>query len=137
MSTKFSIDVKVYDNGDHTAVVWMPSDPQPIPGCLGFAIRRDHNGVQDYLHGFVGFSDADKFPADAPWKWPLQRYLWWDYSVRPNDKVKYQVIPVIGSPASLRLDEANASAWTAELTVTGQCTDHISTYFNKGIVAAQ
>ena len=35
-----SIDVKVYDNGDHTCLVWLPADVKPIPECRGFTIRR-------------------------------------------------------------------------------------------------
>jgi phosphatidylserine/phosphatidylglycerophosphate/cardiolipin synthase-like enzyme len=132
-----SIDVRAYDNGDHTAIVWLPSDLKPIPECRGFAIKRTHNGTEDYLHGFVGFSDHDKFPAAAPWQWPLQRYMWWDYSVQPGDTVKYQVIPVTGSAAKLQQRENLASEWTEEMKITGQCTDHMSAYFNKGLVAAQ
>jgi phosphatidylserine/phosphatidylglycerophosphate/cardiolipin synthase-like enzyme len=131
------LDVKVYDNGDHTAIVWLPSDLSSIPGCRGFAIQRNHNGQPDYLHSFVGFSDTDKFPAAAPWKWPLQRYLWWDYFVQPGDTVKYRVIPVTGSAANLEQQESLASDWTEDLKVTGQCSDNMSAYFNKGIVAAQ
>ena len=61
-----SINVKVYDNGDHTCLVWLPADGQPIAGCRGFTIRRVVKGSPDtYLHGFVGFSDNDKLDPDA------------------------------------------------------------------------
>jgi hypothetical protein len=35
-----SIGVKVYDNGEHTALVWLPANLNPIKGCRGFTIRR-------------------------------------------------------------------------------------------------
>ena len=60
------IKVTVYDNGDHTALVWLPEDVQPIADCRGFTIKRNHNGQEDYLHGFVGFSDDDKFGLGQP-----------------------------------------------------------------------
>jgi len=127
-----SIQLHVYDNGDHTCLVWLPSDRQPIRNCRGFAIRRTHNGQQDYLHGFVGFSDDDKLDPQAPWKFPLQRFMWWDYFIKPGDTVQYSVIPVTGPDKDhLELDEAAASPITAELTITGQCTPHISAYFNR------
>ena len=133
-----SINVKVYDNGDHTCLVWLPADQKPIAGCRGFTVRRLLNGSESYLHGFVGFSDDDKLDPANPWKFPLQRYMWWDYGVKPGDKVQYSVVPVIGKDReSLELDQANASALTAEMIVTGQATQHVSAYFNKGIVAAQ
>src|SRR5215467_2099632 len=48
-----SIEVKVYDNGDHTCLVWLPSDQRPIANCRGFTVRRLLNGTESYLHGFV------------------------------------------------------------------------------------
>lgn len=133
-----SIEVQVYDNGDHTAIVWLPKDGV-IAGCLGFAIKRTHNGTGDYLHSFVGFTEGATLPADPQdwWKWPLQRYMWWDYHVKSGDTVKYQVIPVTGTPASPQLATNLASDWTGEMKVSGQCTANMEAYFNKGIVAAQ
>jgi hypothetical protein len=88
-----SIDLKVYDNGDHTCLVWLPTDGKSIANCLGFTIHRwlkpdaTEPAQESYLHGFVGFSDADQFDPNAPWKFPLQRYMWWDYLVQPGNVV--------------------------------------------------
>lgn len=133
-----SLNVKVYDNGDHTCLVWLPADGKPIPDCRGFTIRRVQQGQPDtYLHGFVGFSDDDKLDPNAPWKHPLQRFMWWDYGVRPGQTVQYSVIPVTGDKDHLQLDDHDASQLTPPMTITGQATPNISAYFNKGIVAAQ
>ena len=133
-----SIDLKVYDNGDHTCLVWLPTDGKSIATCRGFTIHKLLNGKESYLHGSVGFSDADKLDLKSPWKFPLQRFLWWDYFVKPGDKVQYSVVPVVGPDKDqLTLDTKNASPMTAEMTITGQSTPHVSAYFNKGIVAAQ
>ena len=137
-----SIDVKVYDNGDHTCIVWLPSDEKPIPGCRGFTIqsKRTRAGQQSttYCHGFVGFTATDKLDPDNPWKFPVQRYLWWDYSVQPGDVVQYTVIPVTrDSSNNLVLANDLASPTTPAMTISGQSTDHIASYFNKGIVASQ
>lgn len=139
-----SFDVKVYDNGDHTCLVWLPSDEKPIKDCRGFTIQRllkvDANKptLTSYLHGFVGFSDKDKLDPNAPWKFTLQRFMWWDYGVTPGDIVQYSIVPVCGSDKDhLRLSTADASALTPPMTITGQASTHISAYFNKGIVSAQ
>ena len=130
--------MKVYDNGDHTLIVWHPADGQPIPNCRGFAIHRISNTRESYLHGFVGFSDTDKFDPQNPWKFPLQRYMWWDYGVAPGDVVQYSVVPVVGPDRDhLKLLIAAASGLTPPMTITGQTTPHVAAYFNKGIVAAQ
>ncbi|HLJ90878.1 MAG TPA: phospholipase D-like domain-containing protein [Candidatus Angelobacter sp.] len=134
-----SIDLKVYDNGDHTCLVWLPADEKPIPNCRGFAIQRIYNRQKDgeYLHGGIGFSDDDKLDPKNPWKFPIQRYMWWDYTVKIGDTVQYRVVPVIGSKSNLKLADNLASDFTPEMTISGQCTDHLSAYFNKGIVATQ
>jgi phosphatidylserine/phosphatidylglycerophosphate/cardiolipin synthase-like enzyme len=130
------IQLAVYNNGDHAALAWLPADPQ-IAGCRGFAIQRSRGGEVQYLHGSVGFKEDEALPSDAPWKWPIQRYLWWDYGVAPGDVVKYRVIPVTGTAAELKERDELASEWSHELTITTQLTPHIAAYFNKGVVAAQ
>jgi phosphatidylserine/phosphatidylglycerophosphate/cardiolipin synthase-like enzyme len=133
-----TLKVKVYDNGDHTCIAWLPSDVSPISGCRGFTIRRVLNGQEGYLHGFVGFTESDVIDPAAPWKFPLQRFMWWDYAVKPGDLVQYSVIPVVGSDKDhLALSSEDASALTDPMTITGQATAHVSAYFNKGVVAAQ
>jgi phosphatidylserine/phosphatidylglycerophosphate/cardiolipin synthase-like enzyme len=133
-----SLKLKVYDNGDHTCLVWLPADGKPIPNCRGFAIRRVMKGQETYLHGFVGFSDKDKLDPKNPWKFPVQRFMWWDYGVQPGNTVQYSVVPVVGPSADkIAPDPANASPLTPPMTITGQCTPNLSAYFNKGVVAAQ
>jgi hypothetical protein len=132
-----SINVKVYDNGDHTYLVWLPADGKPIAGCRGFTARRLLNGTESYLHGMVGFFDGEQLPAEV-WKFPLQRYTWSDYGVKPGDAVQYSIVPVTGADKDhLQLATADASALTAPMKVTGQASPNVSAYFNKGIVAAQ
>jgi phosphatidylserine/phosphatidylglycerophosphate/cardiolipin synthase-like enzyme len=132
-----SITLKVYSNGDHACLVWLPTDGKPIANCRGYTVRRVLRGQENYLHGFVGFSDADKLDPKNTWKFPLQRFMWWDYSVRPGDNVEYSVVPVVGPDKDhLSLDKGNASN-TVTITMSSQCTPHLSAYFNKGIVAAQ
>ncbi len=137
-----SLELKVYDNGDHTCLVWLPTDAKAVPNCRGFTIQRtspgQKKGQETYLHGAVGFSDTDQLDPANPCSFPIQRFLWWDYFVKPGDTVQYSVIPVVGpSQSKLSLDTANASPVTPPLTITGQRTPHLSAYFNKGIVAAQ
>ena len=133
-----SLTVKVYDNGDHTCLVWLPADGQPIKDCRGFTIRRVTQGSPDaFLHGFVGFSDGDKLDPNAPWKHPVQRFMWWDYGVKPGQTVQYSVVPVIGDKDNLQLDNAGASALTQPMTISSQVSTNIGAFFNKGIVSAQ
>jgi phosphatidylserine/phosphatidylglycerophosphate/cardiolipin synthase-like enzyme len=138
------LNLKVYDNGDHTCLIWFPADGNPITDCRGFAVNRTltSNGTKTtaYLRNFVGFNDTDAPPTPPDtWKWPIQRYLWWDYAVQPGDKVQYEVIPVTGSSAqgTLALNEQAGSDISAEIAVTGQVSQSMAAYFNKGIIASQ
>ncbi len=116
-----------------------PLTANQFADCRGFTIRRKVQGVAEdaFLHGFVGFSDDDKLDQTAPWEHPVQRFMWWDYGVKPGQTVQYSVIPVTGDKDHLQLDEHDASELTPPMMITGQATPHISSYFNKGIVAAQ
>jgi hypothetical protein len=96
------------------------------------------NGQESYLHGFVGFSDTDTLDPNNPWKFPIQRYLWWDYGVKPGDEVQYSIVPVTGrSQTQLSLDSGDACPLTPQLQVSGQASAHLSVYFNRGIIATQ
>jgi phosphatidylserine/phosphatidylglycerophosphate/cardiolipin synthase-like enzyme len=140
--------INVFNNGDHTCVAWRPADADPatwapLAGCRGFAVERKltRNGVtsQSWLRNRVGFAEGAAAPGnDEAWRWPLQRYLWWDYSVRPGDTVSYRVAPMIGRAAALVApDEATAADWTAPQLVGSEFGDDISAWFNRGIIASQ
>jgi len=132
-----SIQLKVYNNGDHACLVWLPDDAKPIADCRGFTIKKVSAGNTSYLHGFVGFSEADKLDPAATWKFPLQRFMWWDYGVKPGDTVQYTVVPVTGKDQkSLQMASEQASN-TANVQITAQMSPNVSCYFNKGIVSAQ
>ncbi len=134
------LSLEVYDNSDHTCLVWLPTDLNPIPQCRGFAIRRSLNdAAPTFLHNYVGFADGQNPPAQGEeWKWPIQRYLWWDYTVNVGDSVQYDVIPVVGSNAqSLSLANELASPQSPVLRITGQAGRSVSAYFNRGIIASQ
>lgn len=133
-----SIDLKVYNNGDHTALAWFPKDGKPIKDCRGFGIRRILNGTESYLPNFVGFSEGQVRDPANPWKFPVQRYMWWDYLVKPGDVVQYSIVPVVGpDQTQLQLSAADASPLSAKLTVSASMSVNTSVYFNKGIVSAQ
>jgi len=96
------------------------------------------NGKESYVPGGVGFVDGQNVDPAAPWKMPVQRFMWADYGVHPGDIVQYSVVPVIGPDKDhLQLGTEQASALTAPITVSGKRSPHVSAYFNKGIVAAR
>src|SRR5262245_33901649 len=140
------IKLRAYENGDHVGLIWFPDDFKPIADCRGFGIvrRRKAGGgapVDEFVRNFTGFTDDVSHPPDATeaWKWPIQRYLWADYFVKPGDTVSYSVIPVVGSnkKGTLKLAKDLQSEFTDEIAITGRLSEHMSAYFNKGIIATQ
>ena len=134
--------VRVYANCDMALVAWEMD--AAIPGCRGFALERDVEGAGDASKGFVntyvGFAGGAHMTGDAEpsTKWPIQRFTWNDLAPSSGQKVRYRVIPMMGTAANLtQADAAQWSGWSDWATVgTGQ-TRGFSAYFNRGIVGAQ
>lgn len=141
------LTLHAYENGDHSCLVWFPVDLKPLTNCRGFAVHytkfsKDGKKQESegYLRNYTPFKDGDdRPPAGQEWKWPIQRYLWWDYAVQVGDSIQYRVIPVVGSYAdgTLALDESNASEPSNVIEITGQASKDVAAYFNRGIIATQ
>jgi hypothetical protein len=139
--------LSVVNNGDHAALVWRPDGAaatwKPIKGCLGFAIQRrltsGGHTTTSWLKNHVGFAKGQTPPPPgSEWKWPIQRYLWWDYEVGAGDQVQYRIVPVTGTAAQPKLPALGADdGWSAALPVTTAFSAHMSAYFNRGVIATQ
>jgi len=131
-----SITLRVYNNGDHSCIVWKPDGR--IDNCLGFALHRRLNGKEEVLNNWVGFEAAPPGTSQPSTKWPFQRFLWWDYLLSADDDVSYRVVPMLGTTDDLKeAPDRQASAWTEPQRVTERRTPHVACYFNRGIVATQ
>src|SRR3954453_17696741 len=147
MSTK----LKVYADEDDTLLFW--SIPQPIPGCRGFAIARRKRNAQgkkteDFLLNRTGFENEkvavqpekeDQAAVVKPsTEWPFQRFSWTDHDANTGDTVSYRVVPVLRNTAGkLILDEATASAFSAEKTLGNAPDARFAPFFNRGFVISQ
>ncbi len=140
--------INVFNNGDHACVAWRPeqNDPagwSPVPDCRGFAVeRRRTRGdatTQTWLRNRIGFAPHDPPPPAAEaWRWPIQRYLWWDYDVRPGDVVSYRVFPVKTSGGALQEpSDGVEGGWTEAQSIGSDFGDGISAWFNRGVIATQ
>jgi hypothetical protein len=130
--------VRTCHNGDDVFIGWKPDGV--IPKCRGFALMRRRNGVEVPVKTWVGFEDDDWEEGErrSSTDWPIQKYQWTDYMAAPGDTLQYRVVPMVGPDKSnLQPDEARASEWTDEITLSSEVTPNIEAYFNRGIVAAQ
>jgi phosphatidylserine/phosphatidylglycerophosphate/cardiolipin synthase-like enzyme len=134
--------VRAFANCDMATIVWQAD---PIAGCRGFALARQVSGGSgdagnDFVRTWVGFAGQQHQPGESEPStvWPIQRYMWSDYLPSQGQKVRYQVVPMIGSAAHLaQAPQSEWSPWTDWITVgTGQ-SDGFEAYFNRGIVPGQ
>lgn len=138
--------VKVFCNNDQVIIAWRYE--APIEDCIGFAIYRqafnESEAEADALMNRVGFEDEEyqKGEQRPSTEWPVQRFVWTDFTVGHGDRIRYKVVPILYDGEKLIKNVKNASAWTDFIRVeTGKNTDGqaspYSAYFNRGLIASQ
>lgn len=138
------IEVRAYCNCDEASIVWRASER--IPGCRGFALQRqvisaDGTTHADTLETFVGFANEPPQPGGTHMPstiWPIQRFLWRDYEVAGFNRIRYRVVPMLGSAGALQAAADDlCSDWSEWCVVGTGHTPGFDAYFNRGVVAAQ
>lgn len=135
--------LSAYANNDQVIIAWQYNDA--ITDCIGFAVyRKLNNQPEEALMNRIGFEDEEfeKGEQQPSTKWPIQRFLWTDFSVSDGDSVSYRIVPILFDGDSLSEDNGNASDWTNILAIkTGVNAkgdpSPYSSYFNRGIISSQ
>lgn len=134
-----AVSLRVHHNGDDVLLTWRVESA--IEGCRGFAIMRRVDGARAApLPSYAGFADetwkrGDKRPSTV---WPIQKFWWTDYTARNGQTVSYRIVPMVGPDREhLTKDEADASPWSPPAKLDHRASPHVSTFFNRGIVASQ
>jgi hypothetical protein len=110
-----------------------------IPNCLGFAIYRTDLGANQTapLPAWVGFQGQ----SNQSWKpqttevWPVQKFNWRDLTARRGDSYAYRIVPMVGQPG--KLQPLTQRALTTNRVDLTPAREHISAYFNRGILSTQ
>ncbi|WP_082712143.1 phospholipase D-like domain-containing protein [Burkholderia singularis] len=116
---------------------------------LGFAIRRTpgfwsahgkSRAMTSWLPNRLTFdAPAPDTHGDAPTdQAPIQKFMWWDARIDPPDRgrtFRYEVYPVVGTPESLRVLDAEAGV--CNVTLPAHIEDGIGTWFNRAVVSSQ
>ncbi|MFA5014165.1 MAG: phospholipase D-like domain-containing protein [Actinomycetota bacterium] len=151
-----NIEIKLatYHNCDDVQLFWRAIvDEQAdhsIPGCLGFMIerrRKNKNGTWnpiEILRNWVGFEDQEEQTENQSQRcniWPFQRYDWTDHGADNRETVQYRVSALrlpAGSKLGVDIMESFAdSGWTKPITMSPDCGNGVSAYFNRGFVMSQ
>ncbi len=136
-----NIQARAYANCDEITIVWRCD--ATTKDCLGFALHReeqDANGaltetcVETWV-GFAGDPSAKPGTHQLSTVWPVQRYVWSDYFAK-GSKIRYQVVPMIGTPGALKPSDT-VSNWTEWVTLGTGHSAGFNAYFNRGMIASQ
>jgi phosphatidylserine/phosphatidylglycerophosphate/cardiolipin synthase-like enzyme len=127
-------------NNDVAVVSWLYE--QPINKCLGFAVSRieQPNGNVEVLPAWVGFEgDAvkGKRVMKTTKEWPVQKFVWRDFTASRGQTYQYRVIPMIGTSGKLSEAPANLQLLSDPITLTPRCEAGFQAFFNRGIISTQ
>jgi phosphatidylserine/phosphatidylglycerophosphate/cardiolipin synthase-like enzyme len=129
--------LRAYANCDDAVIAWKPDGT--IKGCLGFALFRERNGRLECVPTWVGFQGDFSRPGTqrpSTW-WPIQKFMWTDYLAQPGDRIRYRVVPMVGTAGHLEQAESLASDWTEEVEISPSAGAGTASYFNRGVVSTQ
>jgi len=119
--------IRAYVDSDHVFIAWKSN--ALIPGCRGFALKRELTGsrAETILDTWVGFAGDTAPPGTRrpSTEWPIQRFLWSDYNP-PREEVSYQAVPLTGDKDALVEDAGHSTGWSEPVTVTADAGDGIS-----------
>ncbi len=110
-------------------------------GLLGFAFRRSKGkGKPEYLRSLKVFEEVEPYPNPdsndyRTDQFPVQSFLWSDFTAEPDTTYVFEVIPVFGAPTALELREANAL--TLKVTTEKENDGKHGIWFNRGAIASQ
>jgi len=138
-----SVTIKAYASATCVLLAFDWPDGADHQDFLGFAIRRTpgYRGVKtvQYLTNKLDFTPIT--PASKPKpsnEAPFQKFNWWDSGFEVSDRGKtftYEVVPVLGAPGDLKLQEAARASIKVELP--NFLENGIATYFNRAVVSSQ
>jgi len=127
-------------NNDVAIVTWQYE--QPINNCLGFAVSRieQPNGNIEVLPAWVGFEGEavkGKHVMKTTKEWPVQKFVWRDFTATRGKTYRYRVIPMTGTPGHLNQSPANQQLTSEPVTLTPKCGAGFQAFFNRGIISTQ
>ena len=139
-------------SGIHTVLIALDCPEGRRKDLKGFAFQREVVGANGagpkWLRSLKVFQSVVPDPKNAhdpndPRKsrrfytneFPVQSFLWSDYTADPDTTYKFEVIPVFGTPTALELREA--SALTLNVKTEKEDDGKHGIWFNRGAIASQ
>jgi len=122
-------------------MIALDCDDDARKGLLGFAFRRQRVGADrepGWLRSLKVFESV--VPKPDPEKgtyftneFPVQSFLWADFTAEPDTSYQFEVFPAFGTPGALKLGEQLILKITTEPENDGKN----GIWFNRGAIASQ
>ncbi|MGQ0569866.1 MAG: phospholipase D-like domain-containing protein [Armatimonadota bacterium] len=125
--------------GTHVVLLGLNLSAAKRKGCLGFAIQReDHTREERYwMRGMKTFEATDPNPDPGALvssrEHPFQSFQWADYSAKPGYDYTYTVVPLYGTPESLK----EGDAVSVRIQTEKESGSRHIVFFNRGAVSSQ
>ncbi|WP_398477705.1 phospholipase D-like domain-containing protein [Tardiphaga sp.] len=127
--------------GTRAVMIALDCEEPASKGLLGFAFRRA-KGTADlkYLRSLKVFEDVVPDPDTEQGEYltdrfPVQSFLWSDYTADPDTDYRFEIVPVYGTPTAPRLDEAHKL--TLNVHTEKEDDGKHGIWFNRGAIASQ
>ncbi|MGM4999488.1 phospholipase D-like domain-containing protein [Tardiphaga sp. 538_B7_N1_4] len=127
--------------GTRAIMIALNCDEAACKGLLGFAFQRARGaGRPEFLRSLKVFEEVEPEPDTEHGeyftdKFPIQSFLWSDYTAEPCTTYHFEVIPVFGDPTAPELRDAEKLAFT--VTTEKEDDGQHGIWFNRGAIASQ
>jgi len=121
-------------NNDYVHIAWTFGD-EALDGCAGFSVHRiSESGQEVAVKMFARDARGGRRNVDSDDE-PIRKYSWRDVYANREGTFRYRVIPMAGPHSPLAgVAPVETEGW---VTVNEKCGDHVSVFFNRGILATQ
>ena len=136
--------------GTRTVLIALDCPENLRHGLMGFGFWRETVGAADpdpkWLRSLKVFRSVIPDPPNAkdprdPTKarrfdteeFPIQSFLWSDYTADPGTRYRFRVVPMYGAPGNLEKREG----LSFEITTEQEYGQGIGVWFNRGVIASQ
>lgn len=123
-------------SGTHVVLLGLNATPKARKGLLGFVIKRiDHTENERYwLKGSYPFKETESEPnSKFPKGYPLQTFMWQDFTAKTAHDYTYRIEPVYGKPTALEY----GSPVEVKISTEDERVGVHAIYFNRGAAAAK
>jgi phosphatidylserine/phosphatidylglycerophosphate/cardiolipin synthase-like enzyme len=124
--------------GTRAIIIALDCEEEARAGLLGFAFRRTVGGQSVWLLSHKVFKSVEPNPDPRHGlyptnRYPVQSFLWSDFTAEPGTRYTFEVHPVYGTPAHPKLRDPLV---LKVLTEEEEGKQH-SIWFNRGAIASQ